>query len=79
MFYKIKSIKPLDDMLLEVLFENGIIKKYDLKMLFEKRPEFKKLQEKSFMNKICVDVGGYGISWDETLDISCNELWENGV
>ena len=79
MFYKVKSIKPLDDMLLEVLFENGIIKKYDLKMLFERRPEFKKLQEKSFMNKIRVDVGGYGISWDETLDISCNELWENGV
>ena len=27
---------------------------------------------------ISVDVGGYGVIWDDNLDISCNELWENG-
>ena len=26
-----------------------------------------------------VDVGGYGIVWNDDLDLSCDELWGNGV
>ena len=26
-----------------------------------------------------VDAGGYGISWNDDLDLSCDELWENGT
>ena len=26
-----------------------------------------------------VDAGGYGIVWNDDLDLSCNELYENGV
>ena len=26
-----------------------------------------------------VDVGGYGIVWNDALDLSCDELWEHGV
>ena len=25
-----------------------------------------------------VDVGGYGIVWNDDVDLSCDELWENG-
>jgi len=25
-----------------------------------------------------VDTGGYGICWNDEIDLSCNELWENG-
>ena len=25
-----------------------------------------------------MDVGGYGIIWNDDLDLSCDELWENG-
>ena len=31
----------------------------------------------SKFNKVKVDEGGYGISWNENIDISCNELWFN--
>ena len=50
-----------------------------LKLLFDKWQEFKILQDniKLFSN-VKVDNGGYGISWNEEIDISCNELWENG-
>ena len=30
-------------------------------------------------NDVSVDVGGYGIIWDDDLDLSCDELWEHGV
>ena len=27
---------------------------------------------------VAVDAGGYGIVWSDELDLSCDELWENG-
>ena len=79
MFYKIKTVEPLDNFILYVTFENDVKKYYDLKLLFDKWQEFKILQDniKLFSN-VKVDNGGYGISWNEEIDISCNELWENG-
>lgn len=43
MFYKIKSVKPLDNFILFITFENGDKKYYDVKNLFEKFPYFKDL------------------------------------
>lgn len=28
---------------------------------------------------VIVDVGRHGIVWNDELDLSCDELWENGV
>lgn len=79
MFYKIKKVEPLDNFILYVTFQNDVKKYYDLKLLFDKWQEFKILQDniKLFFN-VKVDNGGYGVSWNEELDLSCNELWENG-
>lgn len=30
-----------------------------------------------FFENVEVDVGGYGIVWDDELDLSCDELWDN--
>ena len=29
--------------------------------------------------QVAVDVGGYGVSWNDEIDLACDELWENGV
>ena len=29
-------------------------------------------------NAVSVDPGGYGISWNDDIDLSCDELWEHG-
>ena len=79
MFYKIKTVEPLDNFILYITFENDIKKYYDLKILFDKWQDFKELQNnKKLFSNVKVDNGGYGISWNEELDLSCNELWENG-
>ena len=39
---------------------------------------FKKLENKELFNSVEVDVGGYGIIWNDEIDISCDELFENG-
>ena len=79
MFYKIKTVEPLDNFILYVTFENDVKKYYDLKLLFDKWHKFKELQNnKILFSNVKVDNGGYGVSWNEELDLSCNELWENG-
>ena len=69
----------MPDYKLSVQFCEGITKIYDVKPLFEKLPVFAALQEEEVFFGVAVDVGGYGIIWNDDLDLSCDELWENGV
>ena len=79
MFHKIKNVFPLPDYRLSVQFSEGITKIYDVKTLFEKIPGFLELRDNAEFECVSVDVGGYGIVWNDDLDLSCDELWENGV
>lgn len=75
---KIKKVYPKENYTLICEFENGIKKKYDLKQLMEKYSIFKRL-DKELFNKVIVDSGGYGISWNEEIDLAAEEIWENGI
>ena len=78
MFHKVKNVIPLDDYILKVTFEDNVIKFYDIKPLFEKWNIFKSLiTTKGLFKQVKVDTGGYGIYWNDEIDLSCNELWEN--
>lgn len=79
MFHKVKSVSAIPDSKLSVQFCEGITKIYDVKQLFEKIPAFSVLQNEELFSTVTVDVGGYGIIWNDELDISCDELWENGI
>ena len=80
MFHKIKNVFALPEYKLSVQFSEGVTKIYDVKPLFEKMPVFAELRNRP-QEFVCVsvDVGGYGIVWNDELDLSCDELWENGV
>ena len=80
MFHKVKNVNSLPEFKLMVQFCEGVTKIYDMNLLLEKIPAFKYLKDKT--EEFCevrVDVGGYGIVWNDNLDLSCDELWENGV
>lgn len=80
MFYKVKSVEALEDLILYVTFENGEEKYYDVKPILNKIKIFQKLADSpELFKQIKVDIGGYGISWNDELDLSCNELWNNGM
>ena len=79
MFHKIKSVTPLSDYILSVQFSEGITKHYDLKPLFDKYPMFIPLKEHlDLYYSASVDVGGYGVIWNDEIDIACDELFFNG-
>ena len=76
---KIKSIViNSDEYLIEATFDNGDIIIYDMK---EKMmdPNYEALKEPSFFKLGKVDVGGYGISWNDEIDLSEYEIWSGGV
>ncbi len=80
MFNKIVDVKPLDDFILEIEFENSITKKYDVKKQFDKQICFETLKDvNGLFKQVKVDIGGFGISWNDDLDISSNELWVKGI
>ena len=78
MFHKIKKVIPKENLIIEVEFENKIKKEYDINKVIKKWTVFEKLKNNELFNKVKVDVGGYGISWDENIDLSCEEIWQNG-
>ena len=80
MFHKIKNVTALPDFRLSVRFCEGVTKLYDVTPLFTKWEMFSVLKDKpEVFATVEVDVGGYGVIWADDLDISCDELWENGV
>lgn len=75
---KISHVKPLADKRLLVIFHNKVQKIYDCTPLFTLE-RFGLLQTDAFFPTVQVDAGGYGISWNDEIDLSEYELWENGV
>lgn len=80
MLYRVKFVKALENEIVSVIFRNGIEKIYDIKKLYSRFAQFSvfKTDNKLFQN-VKVDTGGYGIFWNDNLDLSAEELWDNGV
>lgn len=79
MFHKVKAVSPLPNYRLSVQFAEGKTKIYDVKPLFNKWKPFQVLMTSpDLFYDVMVDIGGYGIAWNDDLDLSCDELFENG-
>ena len=79
MFYKIKNVNLLYEYNLLIEFQNNVKKIYDVKPLIEKYSSFKDLINiKGLFKQVKIDKGGYGISWNDNIDLSCNTLWNEG-
>ena len=76
-FPKIEAVTPLPDKKLLVRFVVGEEKVYDCRPLVTQEP-FSALKNDSFFRQVKVDVGGYGVSWNDHVDLSESELWLHG-
>ena len=79
MFHKVKIVNALDNYRLSVQFAEGVTKIYDVSRLFSTWTAFISLKDNPILfKKARVDVCGYGVIWNDELDISCDELFANG-
>ena len=73
---KIIAVKPLDNYILEVEFENNCIKLFDFSSYLS-YPVFKILKDINNFNKVVNK--GYFIEWETfELDLSADTLWHEG-
>jgi len=73
---------PLPDYLLFLEFHDGTRKIYDIKQLFKHKTLgaiFSQLKTKEGLaEKVKVDDGGYGLVWDDDIDLCCDDLYYFG-
>lgn len=79
MFRRVKEIIPMTNYTLQVQFVDDTKKQYDVKPLFKEIMAFQPLMYiPGLFEQVKVDTGGFGISWNDSIDLSCDELYENG-
>ena len=79
MFHKLNRIKALPGGMLWAEFKDGREVVYDVSRLVEVNPVFGELvRNPELFAQVRIDPGGYGISWNDELDLEAEELWKHG-
>lgn len=78
MYPKVKSVTPLPGKRLRVMFATGEARIYDCNRLLDE-PPFAALRDDVFFRNVHVDQVGYGIVWNDNVDLSESELWIHGT
>ena len=68
------DVKPLKNYMLEILFDNGEKKQFDVKPYLKYKP-FKDLENEDVFRK--VKIAGLSIEWENGADICPDELYYN--
>lgn len=78
MFHKATDMRFLEGTSMEVTFQDGQVKRYDMASLFSKYPQLRALEDRELFlsGKL---MGAYGIMWNDDLDIETETIYEDGV
>ncbi len=79
MMHKIKSVITKNDLIISATFFDGTVKEYSVDRLFNIYPQLKELENRELFNSVQVDAGGYGVSWNDDLDLDAETIWEDGI
>lgn len=71
-----KSIRPLDDYKLRIMFNNGEERIFDFKPLLD-MPCYKPLKDVDFFRQVYVDCGT--AVWNDIIDIAPETLFEESI
>ena len=77
MFHKAMKLTFCEGTTMEVLFQDGKTKRYDISVLFNKYPQLEALKDRDLFlsGKL---MGTYGIMWNDELDIETETIYEDG-
>jgi hypothetical protein len=74
---RIASVEALSGFQLRVAFVNGQTRLYDFTTK-SGLPATELLRDEALFKTAHVDIGGYGVIWNDEIDIAESELWLNG-
>lgn len=77
MFHRATDLRFLEGTALEVTFQDGQVKRYDVAVLFVKYPQLRALEDRALFLSGRL-MGGYGILWNDDLDLEAETVYEEG-
>ena len=77
MFHKAIDLHFKEGTALEVTFQDGVVKRYDMQVLFPKYPQLEALRDRLLFTSGKL-MGAYGIYWNDDLDIEAETIYEDG-
>lgn len=78
MFHKAVKLEFGKGTTLVLTFQTGEVKSYDIAVLFEKYPQLMALKNRKLFTAGKL-MGGYGIIWNDDLDLEVETVYEEGV
>ena len=80
MHYIATKVRFLQDVTVEVTYQDGKVVQYDMSQMFKKYPQLEELRiNRKLFESGHLDVGGYGIVWNDELDFDATSIYEDGV
>jgi hypothetical protein len=73
----IEEIINIENFRMTIRFSEGTVKEVDLSPLLTKEV-FEPLNQDAFFKQAQIDQGGFGIIWNDEIDISEAYLWDKG-
>ena len=77
MFHKAIKLEYREGTTLELTFQDGKVKHYDMSALFSKYPQLEALKDRTLFTSGKL-LGPYGIVWNDDLDIEAETIYEDG-
>jgi len=74
---KIRTVKPRPGKILLVTFDNGDRRVYDCTPLLQSEV-FHPLRDDAIFRCAHADSHGYGVIWNDDIDLAESEIWLNG-
>ena len=72
------SLEFLDNCVIKVTYQNGVIKTLDMETLIPKYPVFAGLRNRELFLKGQLDPSGLGIIWNDQIDIAIEGVYDLG-
>ena len=74
------KVEFLEDVTIQVTFQDGNVYKYDLSKMFFKYPQLEELRRnRKLFEGGHLDIGGYAVEWNDDLDFDATSIHEEGI
>ena len=79
MHYMAIDLKFLEDVTLEMTFQDGKVIRYDMSQMFNKYPQLEELRKnrKLFLSGH-LDLTGFAVIWNDELDFDATSIYDDG-
>ena len=77
MFHKAIKLEFKEGTALQLTFQDGKVKRFDMAVLFDKYPQLLALRNRALFTSGRL-AGYYGIIWNDDLDIEAETIYEDG-